>query len=510
MSDRPGPPIVITSCFVSETLCARPVHRYLGASEPKGVTHNFDMARASAQAKMFASRPRQTPASPELFTRPVLRAGARIRLHGIAAIYLLAISAMQATSQAAPQPVPPSISGHVLNRLAEPIPATVQALELVARDGHMDIYPECSTDTAPDGSFQCRGLPTGKFIVEVQPATTPKGSSSTKGTQPAGAYPGTLFYPNTTDFDHAEPVRVVRGMTTWCDFQLTPTGGWTISGQLPTLIPRNAELRLKAIRGHLTLNLPIHVRVDPKTGAIAAHNAPDGNFEVIATWISSGVLQRALSTVTVDERDGQISPWKQTPLVVVQGTFALAHDMQIGHISLYRCDDSQQKVSAAVKDGAFSLPPIPAGEYFLGLPINQDSYIAAVTSHGTRTPYSRLLVTADQPTDKILVETRRPGAQIKGNLADWSAGDSPVQIVLLSEDSGQAFTAPADRQGLFSLIGIPPGSYQLYAWPLKDDAEYRNPTFQQRHKQEGISLSVDAGATKEMDDVAIDHSIDQQ
>jgi len=180
----------------------------------------------------------------------------------------------------------------------------------------------------------------------------------------------------------------------------------------------------------------------------------------------------------------------------------LPANAKISQLTLYRRDDSQQKAIATLKDDVYIFPPVPSGEYFVGLPIDTDLYLSDVSSGGKRTGYNTLRISGNQPVEKITLEFSRPGAEIKGILSNWGPH---IQMVLLREDTGQVFTRPADDHGAFHFIGIPPARYRLYAWPQNETVPYRSPAFLKKHQEDGIGITVDSTSTYQADGLSFEH-----
>jgi hypothetical protein len=51
--------------------------------------------------------------------------------------------------------------------------------------------------------------------------------------------------------------------------------------------------------------------------------------------------------------------------------------------------------------------------------------------------------------------------------------------------------AVSDSKGRFELRGIPPGAYEVLAWPALDGAPYRNPEFLKNFNGTGRTANID-------------------
>jgi hypothetical protein len=73
-------------------------------------------------------------------------------------------------------------------------------------------------------------------------------------------------------------------------------------------------------------------------------------------------------------------------------------------------------------------------------------------------------------------------------------GDAPkAEIIALNEDSRQIFEGVTDSNLRFSITGVPPGTYRLFAWPGVDSVEYRSLGLLKRYEQDSIEVSLETG-----------------
>ena len=55
-------------------------------------------------------------------------------------------------------------------------------------------------------------------------------------------------------------------------------------------------------------------------------------------------------------------------------------------------------------------------------------------------------------------------------------------------------TATSDPMGRFSLRGIAPGEYRVYAWAVSPGTAYRNADFMKKYEGRGVAVNVVVGA----------------
>ncbi len=60
-------------------------------------------------------------------------------------------------------------------------------------------------------------------------------------------------------------------------------------------------------------------------------------------------------------------------------------------------------------------------------------------------------------------------------------------------------TGSTDQHGHFTLRGIPPGSYTLYAWQDLEDGVYRDPSFLKSQERNGTTANVEEGSQQKIE-----------
>jgi hypothetical protein len=147
-----------------------------------------------------------------------------------------------------------------------------------------------------------------------------------------------------------------------------------------------------------------------------------------------------------------------------------------------------------VEAGAFHFHPVPAGDYILALPSGTPVYVGVLDVGGKSIRGSRFTLVPDQPTVSITAQLQGPALAIQGTVDRWS-GDAPkAEVLALNEDSGQIFEGLTDSNLRFSITGVPPGSYRLFAWPGVDSVEYRSLGLLKRYEQDSTQVSLENGA----------------
>lgn len=147
-------------------------------------------------------------------------------------------------------------------------------------------------------------------------------------------------------------------------------------------------------------------------------------------------------------------------------------------------------------DGSFTIRKVGPGDYALeigGLP--SDCYIKSAFVGREEIVERGLTLYAQSPGPMDIVISPRAG-RIEGTIVDIEG--APVlgaQVVLIPEprlrEREGLYRLVQAPNGSFSMRGIRPGSYKLFAWPADETPAYRDPDFIREYENRGEGVQVD-------------------
>jgi hypothetical protein len=161
--------------------------------------------------------------------------------------------------------------------------------------------------------------------------------------------------------------------------------------------------------------------------------------------------------------------------------------------------------NAEVKpDGTFLMQSVYDGSYrvrVFGYP--EDYYVKSVRQGGSDALESGLTISRIQPPTRIEIVLSPDGGRVSGTVMKEQSPVSGAWVVLVPDpphrDREEMYTTvTTDTNGRFSMVGLPPGDYKLFAWELLQGKNYRDPdffsAFEDRaapvHTQEGQQQTV--------------------
>jgi hypothetical protein len=150
-------------------------------------------------------------------------------------------------------------------------------------------------------------------------------------------------------------------------------------------------------------------------------------------------------------------------------------------------------------DGTFILSSVQAGTYLLklsGLP--EDAYVKSARAGGMDV-LERLVEVRYGGSYPIEVLLNLDGGRLTGTTV--SAAGRPfagADIVLVPDPKlrhrvDQYRMESSDRTGSFTIRGIPPGDYKLFAWEKVEPNAYLNADFMREYEELGVAVSIKPG-----------------
>jgi len=434
-----------------------------------------------------------------------------------------------------------TVSGRVVDPQGSPLPfARVQALRPAAGPLNSGVIPDFGNRMTDDrGEYRMFFVPPGEYVFRAQAQGGPANSVPARPGDMQRLVP-TLF-PNTTDIAQAAKVMVksgeeIRGIDISVKMEVVtppppapkPTGGVKISGlvidganpwvgQATLLLGSEAEPGAPRAVGS--------VIVGGTPGAFEIPNVPPGNYDLFASLGApngspgpgGGVQAWGRTTVEVRDRDVEnvrltIRPSVDVPGVVKidgklppeDGTLkvGLSPTGTAGRIGNYR--GILDRVKSPDSTGKVTIPLAAEGSYQVFIQGAENLYIADVRQGDTSILASGIAVrnaATPAPFEVLLVSD---GGTVQGvALNSDKAPAAGANIVLVAEDrslSRLSKTGTAGADGKYSIAGVRPGEYKIYAvppGPLTPGG--LTPELLSKFDAEGIKVTVKATETVKAD-----------
>ena len=424
----------------------------------------------------------------------------------------------------------------------------VGAFRVAYQNGHRVLNQAANLVMSDDrGDYRLFWLPPGEYYIR---AGGTRASTIAGGT----SYPTSVYYPGTSDPKSASPIVAREGSDlTGIDIGIQSSTGVTVSGTIVNtipggrvgpqgqvsrsvssvfLVPRNSvffenppllpniggaarsarggavndsesafEIRGVppgtydfypvyndgsnpaggALAAYYTARTPIEVGSENVTG-IQSVIKPGTNLKVHVTVTGTapaGGRGQAAQPITLTNLRVQIQPKENIP--------SLAR----GGLSLLPALDA---------DGTFTLPNLVDGQFFISAvtPMPVDAYVSEIRLDA-RSVFDDNIISIGKGADENLeVTVTRGGATIQGTVQDAKKNPVAARITLVPDmpRRGNALlykTATSSGTGTFTLNGVAPGNYKLFAWEQNPAGAEQDADFIRDYDVLGTSVNVSAG-----------------
>jgi hypothetical protein len=379
------------------------------------------------------------------------------------------------------------------------------------------------------GDYRIAGLAAGNYFISVAPppdfrnliettgnaVALRSGAGAAGSEKPAPAAYQTTYYPGTRDRGQAEPVQLHAGDDFPANFSLTPSPTLIIRGSVVNLPPgTTAAIMLQSKDFSLVLNgAEMH-----KDGSFEIRDVSPGAYTIFATVDNAPVpmLARQSLQITSANVDGlQLAPQSGGSVrgrlrveagkvsrpdpaqMFLQLRSADGDDDALGGVSIGEGSPTLAHVNA---DGSFEWKNVSAGRYYVQLSDASempDWYLKSVATGGRDAGDSGFSVSSGTATVDVLASAN--AARVEGIAANQK--DEPVAdavVVAVPEPRLRAHPdryrkASTDQSGRFTLRGLSPGDYTVFAWESVDGDAYYNPEFLAGYEGRGKALHVSEG-----------------
>jgi hypothetical protein len=377
------------------------------------------------------------------------------------------------------------------------------------------------------GDYRIAGLAAGNYFVSVTPPPDFRSLIEANGNamaashataasdKPAPVTYQTTYYPGTKDRSQASSIQLRAGDAFPVNFSLTPGPSLTIRGSVVNLPPgATAAIMLQSKDFNLMLNgAEMH-----KDGTFEIRDVSPGAYTILATVDNAAMPMLARQSLQVTSTN--LEGLRLAPLAggVIRGQlrmeatgasrpdpsqmFLLLHsaDGDDDVLGTFALEAASSPVAHVNADGSFEWKNVPAGHYFIQLSdasAMPDWFLKSVIAGGRAVAESGFSVSG--PSTDLLIIASANGAAVDGVAATQK--DEPVADAVVvavpkgrwQHHSDRYRKAVTDQRGRFTLRGLPPGDYTVFAWESVEGEAYCNPEFLKGYEGQGKALHLNEG-----------------
>jgi hypothetical protein len=437
------------------------------------------------------------------------------------------------------------VRGRVIDEDGDPmLNAQVSVLRQTYASGHGRWEQVGSERTNDLGEYRIASLAAGNYYVSVNPPPDFKGlieAAATPSSEPrnssapekslATSYQ-TTFYPGTTDRSQAESIQLHPGDDFPVNFSLTPSPSLSIRGAVVNLPPRSSAVIMLQSRD---FNLVLNGAEMHKDGSFVIHDVAPGSYTILATVENASPPMMARQSLIVAGNSveglrltpqpggsirGRLRVESQGPLTRFdprQMFLSLQSTDGEDDASAFTLGEGFSNLAHVGPDGRFQWNGVPPGDYSVHFitdsDANADWYLKSTLIAGRDVNDSGISVNGGALALDLIASPH--GAVADGVATDRKGDPVPNAVIVAVPEPrlrgrvDRFRKTVSDQSGRFTLHGLPPGSYTVFAWESVDGEAYYNPDFLKTYEPQGTQLHVTEGDRKPLQLEVIPEAEDQ-
>jgi protocatechuate 3,4-dioxygenase beta subunit len=401
--------------------------------------------------------------------------------------------------------MPPGvITGTVYDEDGDPVTgANVQAMRSAQTGGRRQMVPAGGAQTNDLGEYRIYGLESGDYYIVAHSPRTPVVN------EPSDEVYLPTFHPNTADPTQATLIqlppgaevqdinvdlRLVRGVRL-SGRVLVEGAAKSIQGAYVSLVSRDPAAAGYQFAGYGT-------GVEDDKGTFEMRGVPPGSYYLTGGW---GDAQYNYSgRVPVDVGSAGI---EGITLIIGPGVDLRGHirtdppaQLNFNTVSLWlqSTDSTISGGSTEIKpDGTFVVHNLYDGNYRLhvgGFP--EEFYLRSARMGGSEVLETGLTITHTEPPGALDMVLTQNGGRIDGTVVHHQKPAAGAIVVLVPDppdrNRGEMYSSKrTDQMGRFSLRGLPPGDFKLFAWERLDGVAFNDPEFLKPYDDRGTPVHIE-------------------
>jgi hypothetical protein len=418
-----------------------------------------------------------------------------------------------------------AIAGRVVDEDGEPLQGVgIQVLRFSYSSGHRQVVSIAGASSNDRGDYRVFGLPAGRYLLLASPPGAPMSSAFVGGglvPEVQDAY-ASLYYPGVPDAGSASPISLPEGgELADVNFDIRKVRAVTLRGRLVSPMGKLPGSQVQVVLAHNEKNSASYIdrtsaMIDPATGRFEIHGVSPGSYLLVASQLFAG---RPLGGRIPVEVSATAPPQEVT--VTLAPAFDVPGNLEIEGVPRGSVPNltvrltpaeglalGQQPASKIDAGGSFHLAGVTAGLWTLSIDsLPPGLWMKSATFAGNEIASGEFPVN-EGSRGALRIVLAGNGAQISGTV---TINGQPVRatIVLAPAVPEQRGLQPLYRvtnsseRGIFTLKGVKPGAYKLFAFQEIAPFEWFDPELLRSVEAFGEALAVGEGETVQRDLTAI-------
>jgi hypothetical protein len=395
-----------------------------------------------------------------------------------------------------------SIRGRVTDEDGEPVQGvTIQALQAAATSEHARNEVVSTATTNDRGEFRIPLLTPGKYLVLASGQASQHvyyGSGKPPRATPEAFAPA--YFGGSRDANGATVVELQAGIDARADINVTMQPGHNVSGRITNLVPgRVADLQLCSSDTDTGEN---RNSMELASGRFEITGVLDGRYRLRA-WQRSNDNEVLYGDqeVVVSGRDvesialtlGSAPTLKGKVRVEGPGDGSKLHVMvriQTQAVFPSAFHDLSNRDGEGMAGETIEIPGVVPGRYWIAINVGGAAYVSAAHAGETDLLAAGELVFESGTAPELDIVLRTDSGRVSGTIA---AADTNAAVLLVPESCNRPPSTGIAQAGAFTVLGLAPGTYRIYAWKRPAELDYTSHQAMCELAQGGMAVEVKAG-----------------
>ncbi|MCX6625476.1 MAG: carboxypeptidase-like regulatory domain-containing protein [Acidobacteria bacterium] len=411
------------------------------------------------------------------------------------------------------------LAGRIVDNTGEPMPGLFVVAGRMGHEGRgrrLKIAKHSLMVTNDRGEYRLFGLPPGKYYLIAAGLQDFFGlfmrdsqSEVEMGTAPPKEKLGTQYFPGVPDPAQAIILELRAGEEkAGVDFRYDYTPLVSVRGRVtvPAVCPGNVSVHAgPEIRAEQEDSIQFAITAD---GSFEVRGVSQGSWRISA---NSQDQKSACSSETVTVQAGASGAGGVAlalrPAVELSGVVRMESEpgfrFQKARVYFEMFEADGENHAEIKADGRFNTRLSPENWTFGVIGAAGNAFIKSARLGATDVLESGLNLISGTPGGELEIVLSSAGAQVEGSVSNASGRPARRAIVVLAPEAhlrahGRLFyRATADEEGRFSLRGIAPGEYKLFAWNDVEGEAYRDPGFLRDDEANGEKVVLGENQVKQ-------------
>lgn len=413
------------------------------------------------------------------------------------------------------------IRGRVTDEDGDPMQgAQVTVMRQTFAAGHRHWEQVVQDQTNDLGEYRLAGIAPGNVYIAVNPPPDFRtlfengghGADNRKQSGPEKPSPPTYqttYYPGTPDRSQATPVQLHAGDDFPANFSLTPGPSLSIQGTVANLPPRTSATIMLQSRDFNLVMSGTEVHND---GSFLIRDVSPGSYIIQALVEGSATPMTVRQDLQVVSTNVEGLRLMAQPGATVRARLRLESngssqlDPQRTFLKLQPTNDDEtavvgQRIAQVTADGSVEWNGVPPGTYYVEMAGTTGSYegwfLKTVLAGGRDANDSGISVSGGLVAMDLVASAN--GGAVDGVVTNEKGEPVSNAVVVAVPEAhwrgreDRYRQTVSDQTGHFSLHGIRPGNYTLFAGDAVEGDEYYDPDFLRNLDGQGMPLHVSDG-----------------